>query len=100
MKIHTYQAALANANKRPVFHAARRSAPRFAAAHALRVDEASGVGSVAEERAGHDAALASFLAMDRDAPWRPHPAFGAMTGTSWGVMLHKHADHHLSQFGA
>lgn len=74
-----------------------RSAPT---ADDLGIDALRDVASVAEERLGHDAALASFLRMDRHAPWRPHPAFGAMTGASWGCMLHKHADHHLTQFGA
>jgi hypothetical protein len=55
---------------------------------------------VADERRRLDAALASFLRMDRSGPWRRHPAFGAMTGTAWGCMLHKHGDHHLTQFGA
>ena len=74
-----------------------RSAPT---ADALRIDALRDVTSVTEERLAHDAALASFLGMDPRAPWRPHPAFGAMTGASWGCMLHKHADHHLRQFGA
>jgi hypothetical protein len=29
-----------------------------------------------------------------------HPAFGAMTRRDWGVLAHRHADHHLRQFGA
>ena len=29
-----------------------------------------------------------------------HPAFGSMTRESWGVLAHKHIDHHLRQFGA
>jgi hypothetical protein len=29
-----------------------------------------------------------------------HPAFGAMTRDDWGVLMHKHIDHHLRQFGA
>ena len=29
----------------------------------------------------------------------PHPAFGALSHTSWGVLIHKHTDHHLRQFG-
>jgi hypothetical protein len=74
-----------------------RSAPT---AHTLKADALRDVASVAEERAAHDAALASFLRMDRNATWRPHPAFGAMTGPAWGCMLYKHADHHLTQFGA
>ena len=29
----------------------------------------------------------------------PHPAFGALSHESWGVLIHKHTDHHLRQFG-
>lgn len=29
-----------------------------------------------------------------------HPAFGAMTRRDWGVLAHRHVDHHLRQFGA
>ena len=29
----------------------------------------------------------------------PHPAFGALSHDSWGVLIHKHTDHHLRQFG-
>ena len=28
-----------------------------------------------------------------------HPAFGKMTGKSWGVLVYRHTDHHLRQFG-
>jgi hypothetical protein len=28
-----------------------------------------------------------------------HPAFGRMTGRSWGVLVYRHMDHHLKQFG-
>jgi hypothetical protein len=28
-----------------------------------------------------------------------HPAFGRMTRDDWGVLIHKHTDHHLRQFG-
>ena len=28
-----------------------------------------------------------------------HPIFGAMSVKDWGVLLHKHTDHHLRQFG-
>lgn len=27
-----------------------------------------------------------------------HPAFGAMTRRDWGVLVHRHTDHHLRQF--
>ena len=33
-------------------------------------------------------------------PLARHPAFGDLTHESWGVLLHKHVDHHLRQFGA
>lgn len=29
----------------------------------------------------------------------PHPAFGLLSHDSWGVLIHKHVDHHLRQFG-
>lgn len=31
--------------------------------------------------------------------WPAHPAFGAMTERSWGVLAYRHIDHHLRQFG-
>lgn len=29
----------------------------------------------------------------------PHPFFGRLTGEQWGIMMYKHVDHHLRQFG-
>lgn len=29
----------------------------------------------------------------------PHPFFGRLTGEEWGVLMYKHLDHHLRQFG-
>lgn len=29
-----------------------------------------------------------------------HPLFGPLSRKEWGVLTHKHADHHLRQFGA
>ena len=40
-----------------------------------------------------------FPTRDRNAAWPEHPYFGRMTGSDWGVMAWKHADHHLRQFG-
>lgn len=31
--------------------------------------------------------------------WPAHPAFGRLSGKDWGVLSHKHLDHHLRQFG-
>lgn len=28
-----------------------------------------------------------------------HPVFGPLTRDDWGVLIHKHTDHHLRQFG-
>lgn len=30
--------------------------------------------------------------------WAPHPAFGRISGKMYGDLIHKHFDHHLSQF--
>ena len=30
---------------------------------------------------------------------RLHPFFGRLSGDEWGVLMHKHLDHHLRQFG-
>lgn len=32
-------------------------------------------------------------------PLPEHPLFGAMTKHDWGVLLYRHIDHHLTQFG-
>ena len=31
--------------------------------------------------------------------WPEHPAFGKMTTKAWGVLVYRHFDHHLRQFG-
>jgi len=31
--------------------------------------------------------------------WAPHPAFGDLSGRDWGVLVARHMDHHLRQFG-
>jgi DinB superfamily len=36
---------------------------------------------------------------DPGAPWPEHPAFGHLTGKQWGVLIYRHTDHHLRQFG-
>ena len=32
-------------------------------------------------------------------PWPESKVFGRISGRSWGVLQHKHLDHHLRQFG-
>jgi len=29
----------------------------------------------------------------------PHTFFGRMTADEWGILMYKHIDHHLQQFG-
>ena len=36
----------------------------------------------------------------KDGPGPVHPLFGALSRREWSVLTHKHADHHLWQFGA
>lgn len=32
--------------------------------------------------------------------WPEHPAFGELSKRAWGVLIYRHMDHHLKQFGA
>jgi hypothetical protein len=34
-----------------------------------------------------------------NAAWATHPAFGKMSGRDYGVLIYRHVDHHLRQFG-
>jgi hypothetical protein len=40
-----------------------------------------------------------FAARGRRATWVEHPAFGRLSGRAWGVLVYRHMDHHLKQFG-
>lgn len=31
--------------------------------------------------------------------WPDHPTFGKLSPRAWGVLIYKHLDHHLNQFG-
>lgn len=44
--------------------------------------------------------IAKTTARAADAPWMPHPAFGPLSHATWGKLMHKHLDHHLTQFRA
>ena len=44
-------------------------------------------------------AAQTFLSRDQGTPWPAHPIFGAMSRRAWGVLVYKHCDHHLRQFG-
>jgi hypothetical protein len=36
---------------------------------------------------------------DQNAVWPTHPAFGRLSRRAWGVLIYRHTDHHLRQFG-
>jgi hypothetical protein len=52
------------------------------------------------ELAALESAVDRFVRRDIDGHWLPHAAFGNITGAQWGRLMHRHFDHHLTQFGA
>lgn len=56
-----------------------------------------------DDWASDKAALAALMeraaAQSAGGTWQAHPAFGVLAARDWGVLLHKHTDHHLTQFG-
>ena len=40
-----------------------------------------------------------FAARGNEGPWADHPAFGRLSSRAWGVLVYRHMDHHLKQFG-
>lgn len=43
--------------------------------------------------------LEKMCALPETHPWARHPTFGKMSYKQWGLLGHKHIDHHLKQFG-
>jgi hypothetical protein len=43
--------------------------------------------------------IEKICALPEDHAWAQHPLFGRMTRRQWGLLGHKHLDHHLKQFG-
>jgi hypothetical protein len=37
---------------------------------------------------------------EKTVSWPEHPAFGRLSARAWGVLVYRHMDHHLRQFGA
>ena len=52
----------------------------------------------ADRRALIDA-IENFCALPADFAWAKHAAFGRLSRRQWGLIAHKHLDHHLKQFG-
>ena len=53
-----------------------------------------------QEVAAFPASLGRFASRPPDAPMPAHPAFGVLSRRAWGVLAHRHIDHHFRQFGA
>jgi hypothetical protein len=51
------------------------------------------------ELAETKAALDRMATLGRDHAYVPHPAFGRLSGSALGALVHRHWDHHLKQFG-
>lgn len=51
-----------------------------------------------EEKAAWIACLQAYG--DKPGPGVPHPFFGHVSGENLGILVYKHADHHLRQFNA
>lgn len=45
------------------------------------------------------ASIEKMRSLRDDYDWAPHPTFGRMNRRQWGLLAHKHMDHHLKQFG-
>jgi len=45
------------------------------------------------------ASIERMCALGEDFDWAAHPTFGKMNRRQWGLLAHKHLDHHLKQFG-
>lgn len=56
--------------------------------------------SLEEERAAVLELFERIGTGPREGEGPAHPLFGPLTWREWGVLMYKHADHHLRQFGA
>jgi hypothetical protein len=57
------------------------------------------IGQWATDVGDLDAILHRFRDHDLSGPWPEHPAFGTLSGSTWGALMHRHVDHHFRQFG-
>jgi hypothetical protein len=71
-----------------------KSAPTAPELIARRADDCDA------ERASLKHLLERLGALEGARDWPDHPAFGRMRSRDWGVLVHRHVDHHLRQFGA
>jgi len=83
--------------KRFVVASAQPMRPNSPTADELVVD---GVRDLDEERVRLSNLIDRFRAGgDASCTTHPHPFFGSLTPQEWSVLMYKHLDHHLRQFG-
>lgn len=68
-------------------------------AQTVKEMQATRPGDFEEDRRRLIAMLDRATGLGTGGSWAPHPAFGAMTGRDYGVLIHRHCDYHLRQFG-
>ena len=56
-------------------------------------------GSIDSNRAELARLVRLFSERAAQTAWPDHPAFGRLTKQAWGVLVYRHFDHHLRQFG-
>jgi hypothetical protein len=56
-------------------------------------------GTVEENKQRLAQSMAAFATRANATNWPEHPAFGHLTTRAWGVLVYRHMDHHLRQFG-
>jgi uncharacterized protein DUF1569 len=57
-------------------------------------------GDWSEDVADLQSLVERFAARRGAGQWPDHPAFGRLSERAWGVLVYRHMDHHLRQFGA
>jgi hypothetical protein len=83
--------------KRFVVSSAQPMRPNSATADELVVD---GVRHLEKERVRLSGLIDRFRAGgEGSCTSHPHPFFGSLTPQEWAVLMYKHLDHHLRQFG-
>ena len=53
----------------------------------------------AADVASLQALMQRFSAMDPNGVFPEHAAFGRLSAAQWGILMYRHTDHHLRQFG-
>ena len=58
-----------------------------------------GAAVLEDEQKAYEAMIAKLAAIKPGDPLPEHPAFGALTHQAYGVLMARHTNHHLKQFG-